>query len=143
MTTPILIAAAAAAALAAAPMEAPHVQSVSLPLDAETTVNGVPVACTGIGQVRLDPKWKAYPVRVEFSDSKKDYLTEEAASVFTSAGRILFAVRCQAPWILMKLPAGSYRIEATIPGTAAKPRVEHFSPPASGQMRLVLEFPDL
>ncbi len=36
-------------------------------LDHETTIAGIGVACTGIGQTKNDPKWQAYPVLVEYA----------------------------------------------------------------------------
>ena len=50
-------------ALAATSARAAPGGAVNLPIDRPTTVGGVEVACTGIGQTRTDPKWPAYPVR--------------------------------------------------------------------------------
>jgi hypothetical protein len=135
----LALAAAAAALLMASRSSAePRV----LPVDGETTAGGVPVACTGIGQTRLDPKWAAYGVRVEVSNAANEYLVDAAITVRDRKGAEVLSVSCDAPWILMKLPPGAYRIEGRILNSAAKPRSATFSPPASGQMRLVLQFPD-
>ena len=115
----------------------------SLPLDTATTVNGVEVACTGIGQTKLDPRWLAFPVRVEFSDSHDYHLTDEAASIFDAAGQLVLSVQCEAPWILLKLKPGAYRVEGRLIDSPAKPRSAPFTPPAKGQMRLILKFPDV
>lgn len=114
----------------------------SLPVDMETTVGVVPVACTGVGQTRLDPKWQAYGVRVEVSNARNEYLVGGAVTVKDAKGGEVLSVSCDAPWILMKLPPGAYRIEGRILNSDAKPRSAPFSPPKSGQMRLVLQFPD-
>ena len=135
-----LLFALAAGALAAAP--AATAQPMSLPVDAEATAGGVPVACTGIGQTRLDPKWQAYGVRVEFSNARNEYLVGAAVTVHDKKGAEVLNVSCDAPWVLMKLPAGAYSIEGRILNSPAKPRSAPFSPPAKGQMRLVLQFPD-
>lgn len=132
--------AAAISALAVASADA--AEPKALTVDAETTVGGVPVACTGIGQTRLDPKWQAYGVRVEVSNAQSEYLVGGAVTVKDAKGAEVLSVSCDAPWILMKLPAGAYRIEGRILGSDAKPRSAPFSPPKSGQMRLVLQFPD-
>jgi len=137
------VAAAAAIALAAGWAGAAGAQPTKVPLDAETTVDGVPVACTGIGQTKLDPHWKTYPVRVEFSDSKNAYLANEAITVWDAHGRQVVSVSCEGPWILLKLPPASYRIEGRLLDMAAKPRTAPFKPPANGQMRLVLQFLDV
>ncbi|WP_334163574.1 hypothetical protein [Phenylobacterium sp.] len=130
----------ALAALVLAP--AAFAQPAALPVDVETEVNGVPVACTGVGQTRLDPKWLAYPVRVEVSNALNEYLVGSEVTIRDRAGREVLSASCDAPWLLLKLPAGAYRIEGRIAGSPAKPRTAPFSPPAAGQMRLVLQFPD-
>jgi hypothetical protein len=46
--------------------------------------------------------------------------------------------------VLFKLDKGRYRIEGRLAGSpGAKPQTGAFSAPASGQMRLVLHFPDV
>jgi hypothetical protein len=113
----------------------------SLPIDRPVVVAGVEAACTGIGQTRTDKKWEAYPVRVEFSDARNEYLGSGEITV-TADHKPLLSVRCGAPWILLKLPDGAYVVEGRIPGTQAKPRSASFHTPKHGQMRLVLQFPD-
>jgi hypothetical protein len=135
----IVMAVIFAAAIAAS---ASRAGTTTLAVDAETTANGVPVACTGIGQTRLDPKWQAYDVRVELSNARSEYLVGGAVTVKTAKGAEVVSVSCDAPWILMQLPAGAYRIEGRILNSEAKPRSAPFTPPKVGQMRLVLQFPD-
>ena len=113
-----------------------------MPVDAPTVVNGIDVACTGIGQMRLEGRWQGYGVRVEFSNARNEYLTGAAIVVRDGAGRELMNVSCNAPWILLRLPKGAYRVEGRLLDSAAKPRSAPFSPPASGQSRVVLQFPD-
>lgn len=115
---------------------------MSLPLDTETSADGVPVACTGIGQTRLDPKWQAWPVRVELANARSEYLVDGAIVVRDRHGHQVLAVTCDAPWILMRLPPGAYTVEGRLLDSAARPRSASFSPPKSGQLRLVLQFPD-
>jgi hypothetical protein len=135
---PALGSAAAAPRAALAPAAAP----VILPADAETAVGGVPVACTGVGQTKLDPRWEAYPVRVEVSNGRNEYLADAQIAVWDASGRSVLNVRCAGPWILLRPAQGAYRIEGRLPGLAAAPRTATFRPPAKGQMRLVLQFPD-
>jgi hypothetical protein len=111
-------------------------------LDQETNVSGVPVACTGIGQTKDDPRWLRYPVRVEFSNAHNEYFANVEIAVWDRSGRPVVSVSCNGPWILLDLPPGRYRIEGRLLDVAAKPRTAPFSPPTHGQMRLVLQFPD-
>lgn len=129
----------AAAVLAAGPAGAAE----RMALDAVTTVDGVEAACTGVGQTRLDPKWQAYPVRIEFSNARREYMAPGEATVTDVAGHTVIAIGCDGPWLLLKLKPGAYRVEARLPETAAKPRTSPFKAPASGQLRVVMEFPDL
>jgi hypothetical protein len=138
-TTFALCAPAASLALAASAAAAP----TAVPLDGEATVGGVGVGCTGIGESKLDPKWQAYPVRVEFSDANNAYLANEVLTVRNASGAELLTVFCEGPWILLKLPPASYSVVGRVPGTSAQPRTANFRPPSHGQMRLVLKFPDL
>ena len=114
----------------------------ALTVDDETLAGGVPVACTGVGQTRLDPKWQAYGVRVEVSNAMNEYLVGAAVTVRDRSGAEVLSVACDAPWVLMKLPPGAYVVEGRLLNSPARPRSAPFSPPRTGQMRLVLQFPD-
>ena len=63
-------------------------------------------------------------------------------SLSDRAGRPLLAVTCEGPWVLMKLARGTYKVQASLVGSAAKPRSSIIKPPLKGQMRVVLQFPD-
>lgn len=115
---------------------------VVLSLDTPTAVNGVDVVCTGIGRaIRDDPRWAAYPVRVEVSNARSEYLLSADLVVRDKGGRSLVNVHCDAPWLLLRPSPGAYRVEAKVPGVAAS-RSAPFSPPSKGQIRVVLQFPD-
>ena len=144
MTSPVTasLRAAALGAVCLLAVSAAAAQPAALALDTETTIGGVDVACTGMGQTRLDPRWNAYPVRVEFSNARSEYLTDGEIALSDARGRPILAVRCEGPWILLKLRPGAYRVEGRLANVDAKPRSARFRPPARGQMRLVLQFPD-
>ena len=125
------LAAAAAAALTVA----------DLPVDQETVVDGVPAACTGFAQTKADPRWAAYPVRIEFANPAAEYLSSGEVVVTDARGKPVVAARCQAPWILLKLPTGAYKVEGRVPGSDAPSRSAPFRSPAGGQARVVLTFP--
>jgi hypothetical protein len=138
-TTIALCAAVASLALADGAAGEP----TSVPLDGEASVGGIDVGCTGIGESKLDPKWRAYPVRVEFSDANNAYLANEVLIVRSAGGAELLSVGCEGPWILLKLPPGSYSVVGSVPGASAQPRTATFRPPSHGQIRVVLKFPEL
>ena len=130
----------AIAALAVATSAA--AQPVRVPLDQETTIGGVGVACTGIGQTKNDPKWLTYGVRVEFADSHSAYLAGEDLSLSGAGGEIL-SISCEGPWVLLKLPdSATYQVRARVTQEGVQPRTASVKAPGHGQTRVVLTFPD-
>ncbi|HEX3653961.1 MAG TPA: hypothetical protein VHU18_14170 [Rhizomicrobium sp.] len=112
-----------------------------LPMDNPTTLNGVEVVCTGIGSSQQDPRWPSYPVRVEFSNGGAQYLAG-AHVTLSSGGKQLAAFDCSGSWVLLRVKPGNYKVSATLtdqPGSGE--RSATFSPPASGQKRVVIQFP--
>ena len=116
---------------------------VRVPLDQETTVGGVGVGCTGIGQTKNDPKWRGYPVKLEFADAQRALLANEVVTVSNESGAPMLEVVCEGPWVLLKLPAGrSYRVEARLTQSSAGVRSASVKAPAHGQATFLLTFPD-
>lgn len=113
----------------------------SIPMDNPVTVNGIETVCTGIADSKDDPRWKTYPIRIEFSNGGAQYLAGAHVSLEQN-GKTLTSLDCAAAWVLFKLEPGNYTVTATILGSSAKPRTAKFSPPAKGQKRVVLQFND-
>ncbi len=113
-----------------------------LPMDQPITVNGIATACSGIGdEPKADPRWATYPIRVEFSNGGQQYLSG-AHVTLSQGGRALTSFDCSGAWVLFKLKPGTYKVSATItdqPG--AGERSATFSPPASGQKRVIIQYP--
>jgi len=132
---------AATLALAASPAVA-LADPIRVALDQETTVGGIGVGCTGIGQTKNDPKWAAYSVKLEFADAQRALLANEVVTV-SAGGAPLAQIACEGPWVLLKLaPGNSYTIEGRLAEGAAAPRSATVKPPAHGQATVVLTFPD-
>ncbi len=116
---------------------------VNIPLDQSTTIGGVDVACTGIGQTKDDPKWQAYPVRVEFADSHQAYLANETLTLYGPKNAEILQVSCEGPWVLLKLPVGKpYKVSVQLHEEGTAPRSATVKAPKHGQARFVLTFPD-
>jgi hypothetical protein len=131
--------AAAALCLGTAAQAAPTM----LTLNSETTVEGVPVGCTGIGQSRHDARWNAYSVRVDFAKPGGHLLADVEVTLSRPDGTALLDVGCPGPQVLFKLPPGSYRVEGRLTKSPnAQPQNATISPPASGQRVVTLRFPD-
>jgi hypothetical protein len=113
-----------------------------VPLDAERTIGGVVIACTGIGQEKSDPRWNAYAARVEFADTQGAFIADEALTVMDPKGRPLASVRCAGPWILLRPTAsGAYAVKGWVPGSMAAPIQGEFKVPSAGQTRIYMHFP--
>ena len=83
-------------------------------MDQPISIDGTETVCTGIGdEAQADPRWKAYPIRVEFSNNPPQYLS--GAHVTLNDGRA-------RPWPRWSAPAHgccssyrrSYAIDATL-----------------------------
>lgn len=76
--------------------------------------NGIRYACAGVGKVsREDPRWKTFHVKLEFAAANGDFMGDPNVQVTSSAGTVVFQAQCDGPWVLIDLPAGSYKVHAT------------------------------
>lgn len=118
--------------------------AASIPMDQPITINGIETACSGIGDApKENPLWKEYPVRVEFSNGGAQYLSG-AHVTLSQGGKTLTSFDCSGAWVLFKnlKPGANYKVAATItdqPGAGEKSA--SFTPPASGQKRVVIQYP--
>lgn len=123
-----------------APAFAAEADAVPLTLDRPAMVGGIEVACTGIGrEVREDPGWNAYPLRVEIAGNKGQLLGDARVTI-KRGEEALLTVICGGPWFLARLPQGAYRVTAEIEGHAVNVNA---NVPANGQGRIIIRFPEL
>jgi hypothetical protein len=105
--------------------------------DTPFTANGVTAVCTGVGSAKDNPAWPSYPVKIVLANNAGENLASAHYTV-TRAGKTLLETDCDAPWLLLKAPAGNYAVSAAIGG------VRHsisFSTAGSGpQKELTLVF---
>ncbi|HEY8947802.1 MAG TPA: hypothetical protein VIM56_02835 [Rhizomicrobium sp.] len=103
-----------------------------MPIDQETSVNGIQAACTGVGdQQENSARWSAYPVKVVVSGTGHQFFAGETVSITGSDGQQVAQMTCNAPWVLMKLQPGAYHATVNLPGHPAK--TVAFTAPARGQ----------
>lgn len=113
----------------------------AMPLDRPVEVDGYELACTGVGdEAREEPRWTEYPVRIEFANRDAQYLADIDVAVADADGRLLFAVLCQSPWLLAKLPPAKYTATGTFEGIT---KTATFKAPATGQSRIVITFSEV
>jgi hypothetical protein len=86
-------------------------------LDIPLKKGGIQAVCTGIGSAQQDSRWATYPIRVVFSNRASQYIVGEHV-VLSKAGKKEMVLDCGAPWILFKLPEGTYSLNATLPDEA-------------------------
>ncbi len=113
-----------------------------VPMDNPISINGVDAVCTGIGdEAQHDPRWLTYPIRVEFSNAGAQYLSGAHVVLSAAGGKTLAALDCAGSWVLFKLAPGNYTVAATLLyGQGGGERSANFSPPKTGQKRVVLQF---
>ena len=109
------------------------------PIDQPMSMRAIEAVCTGItSDARSDPRWAAYPLRIEVVGTSGEYLAD--AEVTLSKGdEALAAVNCSGPWVLFKVMPGNYSVSGEIAGTTKTARV---NVAGSGQARVVLRFTD-
>ena len=114
----------------------------TIAMDQPAHVGKVDTVCTGIGDdAQHDPRWLAYPVRIEFSNGAAQYVSGAHVELFSGAGEPLAAFDCAGPWVLFKLAPGKYHVNAKLTGQQGGGTASAmFSPPSHGQKRVVLRF---
>jgi hypothetical protein len=127
----ISVAAGSALALPALTQSAFAVQ------DQPMTIAGIETVCTGVGSAKDNPAWSSYPVKLVFANPKGEDLAQEHVSVM-QGGKSVVETDCDAPWVLMKLPAGAYSVAASI-GT--RTGSASFSTSGQGQKTVTVTLP--
>ena len=105
--------------------------------DTPASINGVDTVCTGVGSAKDNPAWHSYPVKLVFANAKGEDLAQEHISVM-QGGKSVVETDCDAPWVLMKLPAGSYSVAASI---GARTGNASFSTSGLGQKTVTITLP--
>ena len=85
--------------------------------DQPVVQGGIETVCTGVGSAKDNPAWNAYPVKLVFANQAGEDLAQVHVAL-KRGGKSVLETDCDAPWMLMKLPPGSYSVAATVPGEA-------------------------
>jgi hypothetical protein len=112
----------------------------NLPFDTPQTMRNFEAVCTGIGSnARNDPRWAAYPLKVEIA-GKEGQLLGAAQVTLMKGDESLVTVGCGGPWVLFKVDPGAYQVKADVQGTTVTNRV---NVSGQGQARVIMRFPDI
>src|SRR5471032_3247017 len=84
--------------------------------DQPVTIGGVESVCTGVGSAKDNPAWGGYPVKLTFSNTAGENEASEHVAIM-QGGKTLMETDCDAPWLLIKAPAGSYQVHASLAGS--------------------------
>ena len=89
----------------------PAQADVPMPMDNPISIDGVQTVCTGIGdEAQHDPRWLAFPLRVEFSNGGAQYLSGAHVVLSSVGGKTMAALDCEGPWVLFQVGPGTYKI---------------------------------
>jgi len=105
--------------------------------DQPVTIGGIESVCTGVGSAKDNPAWSAYPVKLVFATNAGEDLAQVHVAV-TQKGKPVMETDCDAPWLLVKAPAGVYGVKATVGPLAA---TGTFSATSGPQKTVTLAFP--
>jgi hypothetical protein len=109
--------------------------------DQPVTIGGVESVCTGVGSAKDNPDWKNYPVKLTFSNLAGENEASEHIAI-TQGGKSVMETDCDAPWLLIKAPAGHYDVNASLPGNSTRTASSAFSTSGSGGQQTVnIAFP--
>jgi hypothetical protein len=98
-------------------------------------IGGVETVCTGTTtDVRDDPRWQAYSLRLEFAGKDGQYLGDEMVNVAGNGQSV--SVHCAGPWVLMNLPKGAYKVSADVAGAG------HQDLTVQAPGRVIVRFPN-
>ena len=111
--------------------------------DEELVVGGIKYACAGVGEEsRKDPRWPTYPLRLTFAAAGGLYLADVDVTIHDGSGSQVIRIEgCYAPWLLIDLAPGTYRIDGVARETHR--RSTKVSITAGKQTKVVLRFPGI
>jgi hypothetical protein len=111
--------------------------------DQEQVLDGIKYACAGGGEEsRQDPRWPAYPLRLTFAAAGGLYLADVDVTIRDGSGAEVIRIEgCYAPWLLVDLAPGTYRVEGVARETHR--RSTKVSIVAGRQTKAVLRFPEI
>jgi hypothetical protein len=123
-----------AAALAHPAGRALHAQPIAPSPRADYVSGG-----TGLeDRERLAAALPGYNLKVVTAGAQGEYLADAHVRVFDAAGKAVLDATLDGPWLLARLPPGSYRVTAEIGGEQR--RTHTVRVPAAGARELVLRW---
>lgn len=118
-----------------------------VPLPPERTAGVVSYVSGGIGDGeahRFEAAFKRFPLVVELYEKDAgphaEYTADANVKITDLHGAVVFDRHADGPFMLLRLPAGDYRVEAMLDGHAAAARSVHVTD--SGHVHATFVFPE-
>ena len=108
--------------------------------DQPVTMGGFESVCTGVGSAKDNPAWGAYPVKLTFSNLAGENEAAEHIAIM-QGGKTVMETDCDAPWLLIKAPAGRYDVHASLAGSARTASVTFSTKGNGAQQTVNVAFP--
>jgi hypothetical protein len=124
---------------------APVEPSATLPLPPEKQQGNVSYVSGGVPDEQLAAVKQArgkYPLVVELyqkAGAKSEFTSGAQVRLTDKAGKVVLDDRSEGPFMLVKLPPGSYRVQATLNGKTSA--AQSVAVAATGSKRAVIVFP--
>lgn len=100
--------------------------------------NGIEYAITGVGDAKQDPRWRRFPLLLEFATVKGELYADIDVRIYTTTQKLLLNLKVNAPWLVVRLKPGTYYVYATDQKGVKKAVTAVV--PASGQARYTLKW---
>jgi hypothetical protein len=119
--------------------------SATVPLPPEKQQGDVRYVSGGVPDEQLPAIKQArsrYPLVIELyqkAGAKSEFTSGAQVKLTNKAGNVVLDDRSEGPFMLVKLPPGSYRVQATLNGKAAA--AQSVAVAATGSKRVVIVFP--
>ena len=122
------------------------VPAVHAQLPPSRTQDGVSWVSGGIGEgsaAEFKAAQSSYSLSIEMSrraSPKNEYVSDADVKIFDAKGTAVLHAKADGPFMLVKLPSGSYHVEATLDGRTAKSGVLKVG--GKGSVHASLVFPE-
>jgi hypothetical protein len=93
---------------------------------------GVDYIAGGVGEsgrAEIEAVQDQYSLKLVFAYTNGEFLAQVKVVISDAAGKTLVSTDADGPWLLVDLPAGTYKVDATVNGQT---KTEQVSVPASG-----------
>ncbi|MEZ5667866.1 MAG: hypothetical protein R3F55_10620 [Alphaproteobacteria bacterium] len=91
--------------------------ATALAAHAATAQSPTSYLCAGVGEEsRAEADAMQHSLKIVFAEPDGHFLADVATVIEDGDGGVLVDVTCPGPWLLVDLPAGTYRIDASFHG---------------------------